>query len=100
MKALKSFPPLRCSHWPGLSPSVLRTRRLSKSCPPSPTSRSSDAALAKWFDTSDGYAVFPSIGKGGLIVGGAAGDGRVFEKGAYIGDVRHDAGDRGRAHRR
>jgi hypothetical protein len=27
--------------------------------------KSSDAALAKWFDTAYGYAVFPSIGKGG-----------------------------------
>ena len=49
--------------------------------------KSSDAAVAKWFDTSYGYAVFPSVGKGAVVVGGASGSGRVFEKGAYIGDV-------------
>lgn len=46
-----------------------------------------DADLAKWFDTAYGYAVFPSITKAAVVVGGAAGNGRVFEKGAYVGDV-------------
>ncbi len=34
-----------------------------------------------------GYAIFPTIGKGGLVVGGAYGKGRVYEKGVYIGDT-------------
>jgi lipid-binding SYLF domain-containing protein len=34
-----------------------------------------------------GYAVFPTIGKGGLGIGGAYGKGRVFEKGVYKGDT-------------
>jgi lipid-binding SYLF domain-containing protein len=34
-----------------------------------------------------GYAVFPTIGKGGVGVGGAYGTGRVYEKGKYIGDT-------------
>lgn len=50
--------------------------------------KSSDAALTKWFDSSYGYAVFPNITKGAVVVGGASGDGRLFEKGAYIGDAR------------
>jgi lipid-binding SYLF domain-containing protein len=49
--------------------------------------KSDDASLTTWFNSAYGYAVFPSIGKGGLVVGGAAGSGRVFEKGAYIGDA-------------
>src|SRR5262245_24024080 len=49
--------------------------------------KSSDATLAKWFDTAYGYTVFPDIKKGAVVVGGAAGDGRVFEKGAYVGDA-------------
>jgi lipid-binding SYLF domain-containing protein len=40
-----------------------------------------------FFDNSYGYAVFPSIGKGGLIVGGAHGDGRVYKQGQYVGDT-------------
>ena len=39
-----------------------------------------------FFAKSYGYAVFPTIGKGGLIVGGAHGTGHVFEKGVYVGD--------------
>ncbi|MBM4191552.1 MAG: hypothetical protein FJ196_00530 [Gammaproteobacteria bacterium] len=41
-----------------------------------------------FFDRSYGYAIFPTIGKGGLGLGGAGGRGRVFEQGRYIGDVR------------
>ena len=47
----------------------------------------SDADLAKWFDSAYGYVVFPSITKAAVVVGGAAGNGQVFEKGAYIGDA-------------
>jgi len=50
--------------------------------------KTSDKALTKWFDAAYGYAVFPKITKAAVVVGGASGDGRVFEKGAYIGDVR------------
>jgi len=42
---------------------------------------------AKFFDESYGYAVFPTIGKGGIGVGGAHGSGHVYEKGAYVGDT-------------
>jgi len=37
--------------------------------------------------TAYGYAVFPTIGKGAIGVGGAHGNGRVYEKGKYIGDT-------------
>jgi lipid-binding SYLF domain-containing protein len=40
-----------------------------------------------FFNNCYGYAVFPSVGKGGLIVGGARGTGHVFVKGAYVGDA-------------
>jgi len=39
-----------------------------------------------FFSTAYGYAVFPTIGKGGIVVGGAHGSGRVYEKGKVIGD--------------
>jgi lipid-binding SYLF domain-containing protein len=42
---------------------------------------------AAFFDKSYGYAVFPSIGKGGLGVGAAHGSGRVFRQGEYVGDT-------------
>jgi lipid-binding SYLF domain-containing protein len=40
-----------------------------------------------FFDNSYGYAVFPTIGKGGVGIGGAFGKGRVFEQGNYVGDT-------------
>jgi lipid-binding SYLF domain-containing protein len=40
-----------------------------------------------FFAKSYGYALFPTIGKAGLVVGGAHGDGRVYEKGKYVGDT-------------
>jgi len=50
--------------------------------------KSSDKLLPKWFDTSYGYVVFPSIAKGAVGVGAGGGDGLVYEKAAYIGDAR------------
>ncbi|HEV2703722.1 MAG TPA: lipid-binding SYLF domain-containing protein [Steroidobacteraceae bacterium] len=42
---------------------------------------------AAYFHDSYGYAVFPTIGKGGLVVGGAHGTGHVYEEGHYIGNT-------------
>jgi lipid-binding SYLF domain-containing protein len=42
---------------------------------------------AAFFNNCYGYAVFPTIGKGGLVVGGAHGDGRVYEQGKHVGDT-------------
>jgi lipid-binding SYLF domain-containing protein len=44
-------------------------------------------ASANFFKSSYGYAVFPTIGKGGLVVGAAHGTGRVYQQGKYIGDT-------------
>ena len=41
---------------------------------------------ADFFKSSYGYAVFPTVGKGGLVVGAAHGEGRVFQQGRYVGD--------------
>jgi lipid-binding SYLF domain-containing protein len=42
---------------------------------------------ASFFANSYGYAVFPTIGKAGLGVGGARGEGRVYERGKHVGDA-------------
>ncbi len=41
----------------------------------------------KYFSSAYGYALFPTIGKGGIGIGGAHGSGRVYEKGKYVGDT-------------
>src|ERR1700730_3839300 len=40
-----------------------------------------------FFDTAYGYAVFPTVGEGGLIVGGALGKGRVYVHGKLVGNA-------------
>jgi lipid-binding SYLF domain-containing protein len=45
------------------------------------------SASAAYFRNCYGYAVFPTIGKGAFIVGGAHGKGRVYVHGRYVGDT-------------
>jgi len=44
-----------------------------------------DPGLEKVFADAYGYAVFPTVGKGGIGIGGARGKGQVFERGAQVG---------------
>lgn len=46
--------------------------------------RASDPTLQPFFDNAAGYAVFPTVGKGGLVVGGAYGKGVLYEKGRPV----------------
>jgi len=41
-----------------------------------------------FFAKSYGYAIFPTVGKAGLVVGGARGEGHVYEKGKVIGSAK------------
>jgi lipid-binding SYLF domain-containing protein len=47
--------------------------------------KKTDPGLQKFFDTAVGYAVFPSVGKGAVGVGGAYGRGELFEGGKLVG---------------
>lgn len=44
-----------------------------------------DPGMQAWFREAYGYAVFPSVGKGAIGVGGAHGNGLVYERKALIG---------------
>ena len=44
-----------------------------------------DPGLREYFDKAAGCAVFPNVGKGGLIIGGASGNGVLYEYGQKIG---------------
>jgi len=44
-----------------------------------------DPGLAKVFADAHGYAVFPTVGKGGIGVGAARGKGYVYQRGRLIG---------------
>ncbi len=43
---------------------------------------------AKYFKSSYGYAIFPTIGKAGVGIGGAFGKGKVYAQNKYTGDTR------------
>ena len=47
--------------------------------------KKTDPTIQKFFDSAYGYAVFPEIVTAGVGVGGAGGDGEVFEKGKFVG---------------
>lgn len=44
-----------------------------------------DGLMKNLFDNSYGYVIFPNVGKGAIGIGGAAGNGAVFQKGKHIG---------------
>jgi lipid-binding SYLF domain-containing protein len=47
-----------------------------------------DSNISKFFEESAGYVIFPNVGKGGLGVGGASGNGIVYEKGSAVGTAK------------
>lgn len=47
----------------------------------------SDAGASNMFDGAHAYALFPTIGKAGFVIGGAYGEGRVYQGGEVIGDT-------------
>ena len=60
---------------PAMADSHAKTIAVYKSAP----------AVKPFFDSAYGYAVFPTIGKGGIIVGIAYGKGRVYRGGVATG---------------
>src|SRR5205809_4683681 len=48
----------------------------------------SDSLMQSLFDKSYGYVIFPNVGKGAIGVGGAAGNGILFEKGNPVGSAK------------
>lgn len=49
------------------------------------TFKKADSSLEPLFKKAAGYAIFPGIGKGGFIIGGAHGEGQVYEGGKLVG---------------
>jgi len=49
--------------------------------------RRADPGLSRFFTSAVGYAVFPSVGKGGVGIGGAYGRGVLFENGRPVGST-------------
>jgi lipid-binding SYLF domain-containing protein len=47
-----------------------------------------DPSMSSLFMDSYGYAIFPNVGKGGAVVGGAGGGGILYEKGKAVGAAK------------
>ncbi len=47
-----------------------------------------DGLMSNLFTNAYGYVIFPNVGKGGIGVGGAAGNGIVYEGGKIIGKAK------------
>jgi lipid-binding SYLF domain-containing protein len=47
-----------------------------------------DPMMKSLFNNSYGYVIFPNIGKGGIGIGGAAGNGIVYQRGSVIGKAK------------
>jgi len=46
-----------------------------------------DPSLTNFFNKAAGFAILPGVGEGGFIIGGARGDGLVYEKTNLVGKV-------------
>jgi lipid-binding SYLF domain-containing protein len=47
--------------------------------------KKADPGIDHFFKSAAGYAVFPTVGKGAVVIGGAGGSGIVFEQGKPVG---------------
>lgn len=47
-----------------------------------------DPLLKNLFESAYGYVIFPNVGKGAVGVGGASGNGMVYEKGKVVGKAK------------
>ena len=70
---------------PGPLPSLLATHDQSDVAAVIAKFKEKDPGLAKVFASAAGYAVFPTVGKGGIGIGGARGKGWVYQRGRLIG---------------
>lgn len=48
----------------------------------------SDSLMQSLFSNSHGYVIFPNVGKGAIGIGGAAGNGILFENGTPVGSAK------------
>ena len=81
------MPKRKLTGWPGAL--LLVVAALAWADPYSDTSAlfKNAGESAEFFRSAYGYAIFPTIGKGGLVVGGAYGKGRVYVHDKFVGDT-------------
>lgn len=74
---------------PGISQSKEKIQSLLKDCEAAKEAfLKQDEGLSKFFSSATGYVIFPNVGKGGLGVGGASGNGILYAGGNAIGSAK------------
>jgi len=72
-----------------ISQSTNKERKLVRDCSVAKTEFiATDKLMSSLFNNAYGYVIFPNVGKGGIGIGGAAGNGVVFERGKIIGKAK------------
>jgi len=72
-----------------ISQSKEKTESLLKDCDEAKAAfLKEDEGLSKFFSSAIGYVIFPNVGKGGLGVGGASGNGILYAGGKSIGNAK------------
>ncbi|MGH2552082.1 MAG: YSC84-related protein [Chitinophagaceae bacterium] len=72
-----------------MAQSTTKEKKLVKDCRESKEEFiATDGLMSNLFKSAYGYVIFPNVGKGGMGIGGAVGNGIVYEKGAIIGKAK------------
>lgn len=82
--AAASLAPVRAEKWDPRSEQAEAAERRDKASEAMEAFRDNDPTLGAYFDEAYGYAVFPSITKGGAGIGGARGKGLLFQGGRPV----------------
>ncbi len=83
--------PARAEKWDPRTEEAEKSERHAEAAEAITAFRENDPTLATYFDEAYGYAVFPSVTKGGAGIGGARGKGLLFQGGraamkAYVSE--------------
>ena len=69
--------------------STSKEKKLVRDCTEAKTDFiNTDGLMKNLFSNAYGYVIFPNVGKGGIGIGGAAGNGIVYESGNIIGKAK------------
>ncbi len=84
--ALIAFTPAVNAGWTGWDPNDGdRTELIEDAQQALRRFKKNDPSLQRFFDKAQGYVIFPTVGKGGVGIGGAYGNGVVYSGGKLIG---------------
>ena len=88
MKKLLLLPTLFCLFTISLVAQTADADDLAKANETKSSFLKKDPGMSTFFNRSYAYVIFPNIGKGAMVVGGAGGKGLMFRNGAALGEAK------------